>query len=396
MKPPIDTINHSLVEYPSAVYSLERHEIYPYERFAYNTLRIGVEALHKKNLPASLYLSFTEGTKNNSWWYFNAGISPINFPSGKTFGFQITTSPMTPIILFGLIKSIGIPLFNNLTTYVSEPIKFKELLTSFGIDFSNAIKDYSHKGLATVIRKFYTSQKIDLNDIYDLTNHYDICSKFIANHEIAHAYVGQLKTSMRRLSASESRAFEYIVDIIGIEWNYNHLIVNTPDTKEYRKLQDAESYSECIYNNAIRSIQSQMIILIVFAFASVLTSGGAVNLDGGKIHPNSFFRYFMQNIHFTTLLASNYDHVLSKDQIKSIDSYSFSIILIFIELGIVTLNDFLLLKDSEYLSDFSHAFDLIDEFDINELKKSREIFNLVLDIIKDQKSEMGFNFTKFI
>ena len=61
MKAPIDTKELSMIEVPSAVYSLEFHEIYPYDRFAHNTLRIGIEALHQKNLPESILVSFLEG-----------------------------------------------------------------------------------------------------------------------------------------------------------------------------------------------------------------------------------------------------------------------------------------------------------------------------------------------
>ncbi len=41
-----DSISH--VIYPSNIFLLEKHEIFPYERFAYNVMKIGVSTLKDK------------------------------------------------------------------------------------------------------------------------------------------------------------------------------------------------------------------------------------------------------------------------------------------------------------------------------------------------------------
>ena len=113
MKPPIDTSASSVVEYPSAIFSLERHEIYPYDRFAYNLLHVATEALHKKGLPQRIFLSFLEGTADNTWWFFNASIDRLDGNSEGSNGFHISSTPLTPILLFSICHTMGYAMFDE-------------------------------------------------------------------------------------------------------------------------------------------------------------------------------------------------------------------------------------------------------------------------------------------
>ena len=56
---PIDTHFTSTINYPASLFSLEKDEIFPYERLAYNFLDVGIGALHEKNLPERIVVDFT-------------------------------------------------------------------------------------------------------------------------------------------------------------------------------------------------------------------------------------------------------------------------------------------------------------------------------------------------
>jgi hypothetical protein len=51
-------------------------------------------------------------------------------------------------------------------------------------------------------------------------NTYDLVSKLIAFHEVAHAYALQL-TSTQDVSAGRRRGFELIADLLATTWIYN-------------------------------------------------------------------------------------------------------------------------------------------------------------------------------
>lgn len=63
------------VTYPSSLFSLAKDEVFPYERFAYNVLDVGVEALHRKKLPERLLVDFTRLPAGSSPWSINTGIT---------------------------------------------------------------------------------------------------------------------------------------------------------------------------------------------------------------------------------------------------------------------------------------------------------------------------------
>ena len=238
------------------------------------------------------------------------------------------------------------------------------------------------EGLASSIRLFFKSQKINILDIQKSVNYYDICTKFIANHEIAHAYVGQLSPSTRSMDNSEIRAFEYIVDLISTQWLYKKVIINTPNSQEYFEFRGLESYSDCIYFNALSLIEGQVLIFLLFAFAGAIINRGKVYLDGGDFHPHSLFRYYIQNIHFMTLLESNFQNHLSSERIEQIQSYALSFLGLFARIGFFSENDLNIISDKNRYNDFLNAYNLVDEFDIKDLKKSKELFKIV-QIMKD-------------
>jgi hypothetical protein len=70
---PFSSPHLSRVLYPSALFSLERDEILPYERFAYCILGLAIEVLHDKGLPEDVTVSFGSDEAPFAPWRINAG-----------------------------------------------------------------------------------------------------------------------------------------------------------------------------------------------------------------------------------------------------------------------------------------------------------------------------------
>ena len=54
----LETNQSCSVVYPAGLFSLEKDEVYPYERFAYSLLDVAVEALHHQNLSGNISVEF--------------------------------------------------------------------------------------------------------------------------------------------------------------------------------------------------------------------------------------------------------------------------------------------------------------------------------------------------
>lgn len=376
MKPPVNTRTYSYVEYPSAVFSLERHEIFPYERFAYTVLRIGVEALNNRQLPDRIYVSFADGTESSNWWTFNAEIRPMEglFGPGAE-GFHILTTPIAPLLLFGMSHYSAKSLFRKDQNFDREGTlsDLRSFIDGLSRHFGHALNVYRTKGLASAIRRFSELSGIQVWDLNDCAAIYEVLISFIANHEIAHAYVGQLTDASKPDSDQEQRAFEIIVDMLATEWIYNHMVVNTPDTEQYRESSGFKSHNESIYHNTMFVLEGQILTFLVFAFTGALINQGRVVLDGGLVHPHVLLRCMIQNVHFMTLVQSNFSNLLSEDDFDGLDKYYTYYMSILAEIGFFNADDAKFLEDTQTAEDLCRAYELVEEYNVRELKKSREM-----------------------
>jgi len=392
MKPPIDTRTYCYVEYPSAVFSLERHEIFPYERFAYIVLRIGVEALNHRNLPGQMHVSFSDGADGSHWWAFNARIRPIIEPSGlQAVGFKVSTTPMAPLMLFGMSHYAAKSLLNLGEDYNRDETvsNLRSFVQDFSSHFTQALEVYRSQGLASSIRKLFDLSGIQVLGLDECGCTYTLLVEFIANHEVAHAYVGQLTSSSGHHSSTDQRAFELIVDILATEWIYRHWVVNTPDTDVYRRFRGTSSYEDSIFQNAILVLKGQIMTFLVFAFAGTLVNKGRVVLDGGVMHPHALLRCMFQHVHFMTLLQSNFADILSKKQFHQLDEYYRFFISIFAETGFFNADDAKVLTDTQTAEDFCRAYELIEEYGIKELEKSQQMFQFAASLRGKMRSGRG-------
>ena len=298
---------------PTSIYSLEKDEIYPYERFTYNILHVGAEVLHKRELPGNILVCFQIPQIGNAW-SFNSGITSLSGNNEEVDSYKIIIPELFPSLLyiycfrvankFGEDNTTGLDLLEALIQYVHIGNK---MVSSYKVD-----------GLAHAIRCGYEFCELSIWDLEDISEIYNLLSKQIAYHEIAHAY--SIKKINRNMSPAEKCGFEYVADILSIFWFYTEMIANTPNTKEYREFRKKDSYSECITQNAKLSLNSIMNTLLLFGISRAQIEKGIVKYDGTVTHPNSLLRYIVQSTVFLTLLESNYRDILCVEQFDEIET----------------------------------------------------------------------------
>lgn len=66
----------------------------------------------------------------------------------------------------------------------------------------------------------------------------------IAYHEIAHAHTQHIAYAASR--PVEKPALELIADLLATQWFYQKMVVNTPDTEQYRDFRKLSTHSQAI------------------------------------------------------------------------------------------------------------------------------------------------------
>ena len=273
----------------------------------------------------------------------------------------------------------------------AKPDRLRAALLEFGTRFSGALKSYRDQGLASAIRALYESYGISVLDIKHSNNRYDACAQFIANHEIAHAYVGQLASTVRQLKAEEYKAFEFVVDLVATQWMYRQLIINTPDSTEYRDFRGTSDHAESILLNGYRMAESQILILLLFAIGSALTNNGRVSLEGGLVHPHSMVRHLMQHVHFSTLMLSNWTEKVGQAQLEQLAQYSIQFMGVFADAGLLSRNDVAAIESPETIQEHETARKLIEEFGVTDLEYCKGIFGVLP--VTDTAAQLSFTGT---
>lgn len=179
----------------------------------------------------------------------------------------------------------------------------------------------------------------------------------------------QLTQRQRVLNNNDYRAFEIVVDLVAVNWLYRKMIRNTPDTEVYRALRGLKDHSESIRENTRLVMESQMLVLIFLCFAGAIQNNGRVSLEGGMFHPHSLIRYLLQQVHFQTLVFSNFGEHFSKAQKAELDDLWRTDLQLFVAAGLITETDLAALSDSSHADDVNRAADIIDDFVVDDLEK---------------------------
>lgn len=378
-RPPFTTSCVSKVLYPSALFSLERDEILPYERFAYNILGLAVEVLHDRGLPEEITINFTQDAGSFAPWRINAGIrchlNAESFP--QSFEFAI------PELLPGMAFLYCSSFVQNFIQ--SPPEHIQEELSSFLEVADTAVKAYKLDGFAASLRAAYDKSGLAITEVSgEAVLAYDLLTKQIAFHEVAHGYA-ELLTS-REQNPVRRRSFELVADLLATQWMYKKVVVNTPDTAAYREWTGSTSYGDSIYTNCMSLQRSYFSLLCLFALAGAQKTGGKLTLDGGVSHPPGMQRHVLQHVHFMTLVRSNYADVLSPEQFATLDADWSHMISMLHSAGILSNSDLQAGFDPRESDTIEAAADVIEDTNISELNSLVPVLRDVRETLSDAAS----------
>lgn len=367
--------------YPSGLFSLEKDEVYPCERFAYSLLDIAVEVLHHAQLPENIVVDFTQIIPGISPWSLNASVNIDSDGSGNPIRFRFMTPELFPAITYlftaELMRDIfteGGPLF-----YEQNPNALRERTRRFAEGTSAGVRAFQSGGVAAGVRAAYDHLGLTVTDLERCANDYDLLTKLIAYHEVGHAYT---QLAVRTVTSPlESSALELIADLLATQWFYQKIIVNTPDTEEYRRFRGVSSYAEAIFSNALISLQSQQALLIFMAIAGAQINAGKVSLSGGPTHPPGLQRYSLQHLAILTLILSNFSKVLSEEHVTRLDNDWHSRMAALVRSGMIPLPDLEGLLNASECDTIEIAADLIERFAIEDLRP-------MIPLLKDIRRQM--------
>ena len=289
MRQPIDVPGFTLeVIYPSSLYSLERHEIVPYERFAADVFRDCVQELTERRLPPRVVVSFSPIKVDYPAWVINCKVRSETTPGTR---FIIECPEMLPCMLV-LFSHIISPHFRG-TEPKDRTLDLRSSVQRFFDCGSAAVRAFKAGGLASAIRTAYEVAHLDMNTIQDCIDDFDILAYLVANHEVAHIYIEQL-TDKSTYPPEDRKAFEYLADLVAAEWMFRRYIFFTPDDAHYREHRNFPSHAHALSANAMWAMAGVFNLFVLMATARAQRSGGRVNLDGGLSHPGAFGRFWLQ------------------------------------------------------------------------------------------------------
>jgi len=368
--------------YSSGLFSLQRDEIYPYERYAYNLLSIASEAFHKQNLPLRMTLDFTQEGQTVSPWIINASIEH-HLDDGQLVAFTFRMPELTPAILYLFTTEIVTDFFDagKFEEFQKNPETLRQRLQHFGQAVTIAIREYRAQGSAHAIRAAYEHLGLTINTLQRSSEDYNLLTMQMAYHEVAHGYIKQItRTGGTKVEAS---AFELLADLVAVAWFYNHMIVNTPDTEEYRRFRRLKSHADSIFMNAMLTLRSQQALLILMAVAGAQRSGGAVSLASGEIHPPGMQRFMLQHVMLYTLIASNFGSLLLPEHFGTFQKEWDDNLDTLVRAGVIPLGDIETMLDTGECDTIEAAANLIEELRVPELQRLLPTLRAMRDWLTD-------------
>lgn len=314
-RPPINIQQKATVNYPSALFSLERDEVLPFERFAYNLLDVAIAALHAKSMPERVVVEFSGERSNVAPWTINASAQCEFGDGGEPTGFRFVIPELVPSLVYIFCQKLAAELMETGFSDVRRKIQ------EFADGASAGVRAYKEHGLGHAIRACYEYYGFTIWDSGRALQSFDLLTKLMAYHEVGHAYADHL-TCGQDLNSVTRRGYELIADLLATTWFYNCYIRNTPDDDAYRETRGFASYSDSILANCIEAQRAHLTLLTLMAFAGAQKNGGRLTLEGGLSHPPGLQRHMLQHAHLGTLIESNFAHVLTKEQLVALAGLS--------------------------------------------------------------------------
>ena len=379
---PISTSETSTIVYPSGLFSLQKDEIYPYERYAYNVLSIASEAFHTQKLPLRMTVDFTQQGQEVSPWIINASIDH-HLENGQPVAFTFRMPELTPAILYLFTTAIVTDFFDadRSGEFQKNPDTLRQRFQHFGQAVTIAIREYRVQGFAHAIRAAYEHLGLTIGTFQRSSEDYNLLAIQMAYHEVAHGYLKQV--TRNTCTKVETSAFELLADLVAVAWFYNHMIVNTPDTEEYRQFRRLKSHADSIFMNAMLTLRSQQALVILMAVAGAQRSGGAVSLAAGESHPPGMQRFMLQHVMLYTLIASNFSNLLLPEHFDVFQKEWDDNLDTLVRAGVIPLKDIETMLDTRECDTIEAAANLIEELRVPELLRLLPTLRAMRDWLTD-------------
>jgi hypothetical protein len=347
---------------------MEKHGVFPFERFAYDALRIAPDALSAASLPTVVAVTFDRDGRRDPW-LLNAWVREDNL----TGGFAIEATPFTPPVLLAICHRVARPLFDangRFDEWHASPRSLNEELIAIGDLIVGAAATLRERGLGPALEQLRDGGHYTLATLPGTTTYFDSAVQALVNHETAHAYMGHLERVRTRLSDLDRKAFEFMADLTATSWMYRKFIVNTPNTDEYREMRGVSTHDEALRANARTVLEAQLTLLVFAGIAEVLRTRAPATFEGGRTHPHTMVRYQMQQVHFLTLVLSNFSEAFAQKHIHELDDWWENVLLLLTRAGLLPPPTESLFTDDAHFAAVRRAGELGEELQVAELMKA--------------------------
>lgn len=257
-----------------------------------------------------------------------------------------------------------------LLQWSQQPNQLQLEFGKLGALVTSAAIECKKRGVGSALMKLRDGAGCSLQELTGTVDYFDSAVQFIVNHETAHAYVQQFERMRTGLSDLDRQAFEFLADLTATSWMYRKFVVLTPDTTEYRKLRGCRTHYQAIRANTKMVLASQLTVLAFLGLGEALQADGRVTFEGGRTHPHTMVRYLVQQIHFMTLVLSNYPDAFPPKQLRIIDKWWNTVMVLFTVVGLVPCNTEDVLTNDEHFAAARRAGELAEELGVAELRKA--------------------------
>jgi hypothetical protein len=356
------------VHYPACIFATEKHGVFPFERFAYDALRVAPEAFSAVSLPAVVAVSFDrDGTR--APWLLNAWVREDKL----TGGFAIEATPFTPPVLLAICHRIARPLFDadgRFDEWHTTPNSLNKELVAIGNLINSAAATAREQGLGPALLQLRDGGQYTFATLPHTTLYFDSAVQALVNHEAAHAYMRHLERIKTPVSDLDRKAFEFMADLTATSWMYRKFIVNTPNTDEYREMRGFSTHDEALRANARTVLEAQLTLLALAGITDLLRTKGPATFEGGRSHPHSMVRYQMQQLHFLTLILSNFSEAFAQKHVDELDDWWLNVLLLLTRAGLLPPVAEAVFTDDAHFAAVRRAGELAEELQVAELIKA--------------------------
>jgi hypothetical protein len=341
---------------------------FAYERLAKGLMRWAPPVLESVDMPTDVSLEYD--VRGLPALVFDLAIGPKLDSAGSLVGFRVCASSLAPAFVLGVCShfhdavSVG---NGEIPSWARDPAVFRTHVELFGTAYAAAVGAFSSGGLVAAVDAFYNSLGLSTDNMNEAANYFDVCSHFMTNHEIAHAYSGQMTLALGTTSNADQRGFEHIADSLAAEWLYNLFIRETPDAPAYRAAFGHVTHGDAIRSNVTIVYRAQLLVLLTLLLASAGNSDGSVSLAGHGSHPHTLMRHIAVNVHLATLVLSNQDEHVSEAALDALDDWLHQWTQLFLESGLIDAAGLMALQSPARLDDLRAARDLIRRCRIESL-----------------------------